>query len=680
MQDLATALHLAGDYTESDKVCDRFRDQLSQKSADCRPCCSAHAENAYFSALAAEKLPEPGRPPARDGQMARRDGQALPGRRREVPGVRRTSTWPATASAWPITERRSGKAQEMLEAIPPADRTGDLAVVPYQLADILIRQAPAKADDAVAAGKLEELIRGAGELLDAFAASQPNSPQTPDALLKLGYCQQRLAGLLAQPPEQAKALAAARAAYEQLLQKYGNSPQAPYASFERAKVLASPEGRQRRHERAAPLHQHDPLKNSPIAPMALLELATLLRGQNQAAAGRRRAGPVPAAVRGEVAGRSRPRRLGAAAAISSRRRPARGRQAGRGAGRLRSGGEAGARPARGGARRPCVPASVSRTTASRRSPTPTKKLATPNLKPEEIAAATAMMNDGVKDLRDAVQYLARQAEQLKQKQPTSEARARMLYEAAWACRALADLEVEAARDKMQQDLWQKRKDEIAKKTPPGQTPPAVPMPVVPLTAVPLQPSETRPAPQYQALIAAFPDLAINADARFELAELLVRPRRARRRHQAVARGARQGAGAGADRQGARAARGRPAGQGRRQEGAGPVRRRSPTTPRARCAPRRSTAPASASSSSARRTRRSSCWPCSATREPFQNLPGLTDRALLRLGYALAQASSGSRAGRRMSRCTTVSPTARGRRTPATASAGRCRARGGTTTP
>ncbi len=96
----------------------------------------------------------------------------------------------------------------------------------------------------------------------------------------------------------------------------------------------------------------------------------------------------------------------------------------------------------------------------------------------------------------------------------------MLYEAAWACRALADLEIPAARDKVQQDLWQKRKDEIAKKTPPGQTPPAVPMPVVPLTAVPVQPSETQARAEYLALIAAFPDLAINADARFELAELL----------------------------------------------------------------------------------------------------------------------------------------------------------------
>ncbi len=152
----------------------------------------------------------------------------------------------------------------------------------------------------------------------------------------------------------------------------------------------------------------------------------------------------------------------------------------------------------------------------------TKKLATPNLKPEEIAAATAMMNDGVKDLHDAVQYLGAQAEQLKQKLIAEPAPAR---ERACCTRPLgpagrlADIEVKAARDKIQQDLWQKRKDEIAKKTPPGQPPPYVAPPAVPLTAVPLQPSETQARTEYLNLIAAFPDLAVNADARFELAEL-----------------------------------------------------------------------------------------------------------------------------------------------------------------
>jgi len=96
----------------------------------------------------------------------------------------------------------------------------------------------------------------------------------------------------------------------------------------------------------------------------------------------------------------------------------------------------------------------------------------------------------------------------------------MLYEAAWGHRLLADLEIAAAHKKLQHDLQQKQRDELAKKLPQGQPVPNVPLPEVPLSAVPVQPSETQARNQYQALINAFPDLAINADARFELAEML----------------------------------------------------------------------------------------------------------------------------------------------------------------
>jgi TolA-binding protein len=50
--------------------------------------------------------------------------------------------------------------------------------------------------------------------------------------------------------------------------------------------------------------------------------------------------------------------------------------------------------------------------------------------------------------------------------------------------------------------------------------PFVALPVVPLREVPVQPAEREAQARYRALIEAFPDVAINADARFELAELL----------------------------------------------------------------------------------------------------------------------------------------------------------------
>src|SRR5262249_22053643 len=128
-----------------------------------------------------------------------------------------------------------------------------------------------------------------------------------------------------------------------------------------------------------------------------------------------------------------------------------------------------------------------------------KRLAAPGLKPEDAAAAKKALEEGVKDVRDALAYLTQQADRLKEKQPTVEARARMYYEAAWANRTLAELEVEAARTKIQNELWQKRKDEVAKKTPEGKTPPPVPKPEVPLSQVPVQSAEKAARAQYLAL-------------------------------------------------------------------------------------------------------------------------------------------------------------------------------------
>src|SRR5262249_8160831 len=56
VQRLATALHLAGDYNESDKVCARFQ-QLFPKSTLTPAVLFRQAENSYFRTLAAEKNP-----------------------------------------------------------------------------------------------------------------------------------------------------------------------------------------------------------------------------------------------------------------------------------------------------------------------------------------------------------------------------------------------------------------------------------------------------------------------------------------------------------------------------------------------------------------------------------------------------------------------------------------------
>jgi cellulose synthase operon protein C len=517
LQHLATALHLAGDYNESDKVCLRFR-EMHPNSVLLPAVLFRHAENAYFSALAAEKLSNPA---DRTREKDRWTDETIKRYQVVIQKYPEFAHVNVARYGLGLAYYRKGdldKAKETLEAIPAADRNGDLALVSYQLADILIRQAPANAEDALAAGKLEEQLRAAIELLEGFTGSQPNGPQTADALFKLGHCQQRLASLLAQPPDQAKALAAARTAYEQILQRFPKDPIQPNALFERAKILA------RNKDINGALNElrrflNDPLKNAPVAPMALLHLATLLRGQNNPQEAAKvldecrkqheqsllkepaRAAWVPLLqYHHGVALREAGKRQEARAILDIVVRQSAGRP------------ETAQAALRAGQ---CLKEEGQQKIAEAK-----KRLAQPNLNAGDRANVQKKLDDGIKDVRDAVQYFVQQAEQLRQKEPTSESRARMLYEAAWGSRLLAEEEIEAARRKIQQDLWQKQREAAAKSTPPGRQPPFVAAPDVPLKMVPLQPAETQARKHYQTLIEAFPDLSLNADALFELAELL----------------------------------------------------------------------------------------------------------------------------------------------------------------
>ena len=125
----------------------------------------------------------------------------------------------ARGTAWRSASPRQEdweKAIAALEAIPGPERNGDLAPVPYVLADCLIRTAPAKAEDALADNMLREKLTAAAALLDAFIAANPKAEQTPDALLKFGHCHKRLGIQLAPGNERNEALNKARAALERL--------------------------------------------------------------------------------------------------------------------------------------------------------------------------------------------------------------------------------------------------------------------------------------------------------------------------------------------------------------------------------------------------------------------------------------------------------------------------------
>lgn len=512
------ALHLAGDYANSDQNCQRFM-QTYPKSTLLPAVGFRYAENAYFASLAAEKNPDVN---VRAKEVARLNDEAA---KRYQTVIEKFPEFPHVSLArYGLAQmlHRKGdyeKCRDVLETIPGPDRNGSLAETPYLLADCQIRiAAPLKADDAIAAGKLEETLQAAVEQLETFVGGDAKAPLVPDALIKLGHCYQRLAGVRAQPPEKAKAITSARASYERLLQQFANHPLAPQAIFERAKCIAlagDKNGAMNELRRFGA----DPLKNTPPAPMAFLQLASLLREVNQLD----NAVKVLADCRQqyEAALAKDPERAGWATLIAYHHGVA-----------LREWGKfAEARTVfdqvvkQGGNRPEALDAVVRlgqclHQEGTLKIDTARKRLATPNLKPEEITEANKALEDGYKTIRDGVAYFEAQVEPLKKRMAPAESVARVHYETAWGYRTLAEPEVNAVRTKMQQDLLKKTQEEAVKKDP-GYRPPAiVALPDVPMAQVPLQPSEQKARAHYQALI-AIADVPLAIDGRLELSELMV---------------------------------------------------------------------------------------------------------------------------------------------------------------
>jgi len=133
-------------------------------------------------------------------------------------------------------------------------------------------------------------------------------------------------------------------------------------------------------------------------------------------------------------------------------------------------------------------------------------LRTADVKPAEAARAARQLEEGKKQVSQAMAYFESKAKELQEKHPALPLRARLLNEAVWMVRARADAEVEAARSKLQEKLRQELQEVANKSTPQRQQAPQVPPPEVPLAKVELQSSEKKVRALYQAIIDGFPDL------------------------------------------------------------------------------------------------------------------------------------------------------------------------------
>ena len=141
MQRLIVALQLAGDYQRSDQLANQFLKQFPE-SALRVPVLFRLAENAYFVALAAEKRSNQ---PNRRAELAKLFDEAA--RRYQTVLDKGGEFEKLNLARYGLAmcffkKGDYDRARDILDKIPNADRSGELAYAPYLLADCQLRQAP----------------------------------------------------------------------------------------------------------------------------------------------------------------------------------------------------------------------------------------------------------------------------------------------------------------------------------------------------------------------------------------------------------------------------------------------------------------------------------------------------------------------------------------------------------
>lgn len=521
MQGVATALQLAGKYAESDQACQQFQ-QSFPKSTMMPLVMFRYAENAYLRAIAAAAAnPSAGGP---TDEVKQSYTEAIARYQKVIekyPGFPRLSLARQGMAAAQYHLGQYAEAAATLAQIPDSDCSGPLESVPYLRADCLLRVLPkeAPADDALATARFLQQLEEIINLLSGYTAAYETGPLTPDAAIKLGYCQQRQADLIVDPQERQQILIKARGNYSRYaIQKIQpNHPLFALAILEDAKVLQQIGGFPAA-VRELQRFQSDPLRNSPLATLAMLRLAeghrmarkpqeaaNLLgqwRQQNEAKLlqNPKTAAWVPALQFGhamalkEVGQFAEAKALFESIAKTFPKEP-----------------EAAEVPLRlAQCRRE---ESVAQLNAARKALTMAGGAA------DKIQAAQAQIAAAVQSLRETGELFRSSAAALKDDSEKLETQLRMLYEAAWCYREIADIEVANAKQAAQAELSQRLQEKFIKDNPTAKNA-VLRVPEVRLSDLPVQPAEKQARQLYGEVITAGVDAPLTLDARFELAEML----------------------------------------------------------------------------------------------------------------------------------------------------------------
>ena len=515
LQRLACGFGLANNLDRSDQLCNEFKVKYPQSTLS--PAVIFRiAENSYARAQEVAKSTDVNRAPERKqkfDETAKKFLEVV----EKYPEFERVQYARYGIGVCLSQNGDLDGAAKILDAIPAPDRNGELSQANYLLADCLIRLAPTKADDALAENIIREKLTNASGLLENYVASNPKSVDAPDALMKLGLCLKRLGSTLADPNERNQLLNKSREFYEKLAKDYPQAAQVGHARIEIAKVRAL------MGDRGGAMNDlrqfaGGTLQQSPVAPLALVQLATLHREQNQAAEAAkvmeeaRKKYEAPLAQDKERAEWAHLLKYHHGVALFESGKIPESKQLFEEVTNAAKGKVIGAEAAmRAGQASIFVGKKLMEMGRAEK--------AKPNLKPDQIAAADRTVQQGKEAIIQAGEQLERRCVEFAQAMPGGEPRARMLYEAAWAYRPLAEEELTAAREAARLERVRKWTEEAIKALPAGGKPPAAPTVDIPAGKLPVQACEERTFNAYKKLVDEFADLALTVDARFELAEL-----------------------------------------------------------------------------------------------------------------------------------------------------------------
>ena len=514
-QRLATALHLNGDYRQSDQTCDSFEKAWPQSTL-LAAIWFRKAENACMGAMALRAS----RSAARRDDVERELQKAIDRYRRllvKFPDFAQADMARYGMATAQYELQRYDQALATLEAIDEGNRVGELVAVSYLMADCHIRLLPARTETALPAANLMDRATRAAKLLEGFLAAAPKSPLAPDALLKIGHCHQRIADVMAAAAERTKSLTQAKGAYERLLQLHPKDPLAVAAVFERAKCRALLGDTQTAMDELGQFRR-DPYRAAAVAKLALVRLASLLRAKHNPVEAARILHEYRTWHKQAKHGDEYGRRLGApfqyaqALALKESGKLAEARTIFEAVAKHFAGTPEGANALWRSVQ--CAREELTNTMAAYR----TLK-AQANANADQLSAAQRAASRSLTDLYKAADLAKAQGEAFAKTARGSEAHLRAIYEAAWCYRTLGDVEVDSARDKLASSAVEHVQKRWAGKQS-GEKAPPLSAPSISRRNIPVQASETAADQQYAALIAAGPLTPLAVLGRFELAEML----------------------------------------------------------------------------------------------------------------------------------------------------------------